>query len=198
MTVAASGIPIYEDYADVVERLIRTEGRSFLFPGLDQDDIAQEIRVECVRVMNKFDASRIGPSPYKYLKQCVKNFLFNMRRGIYVPNNPPCIRCPYWSKYNKTCLIDEVGCQKIVDYRRNMSRRAAIHNPGTLDSEVLDYSVDASLDAVVLDDSIRDVLPESLVSDYLKMSDGRGSEVSAKNKRAIRQIVQELLDAQGD
>lgn len=198
MTTAVSGIPLYEDYADVVERLIRTEGRSFLFPGLDQDDIAQEIRVECVRVMNKFDASRIGPSPYQYLKQCVKNFLFNMRRGIYVPNNPPCIRCPYWSKYNKICLIDEVGCQKIVDYRRNMSRRAAIHNPGTLDAEVLDHSVDASLGAIVLDESIRDVLPNCLVSDYIKMSDGFSSEVSAKNKRAIRSIVQELLDAQGN
>lgn len=198
MTIALSGTPLYEDYVDVVEHLIRTEGRSFLFPGLDRDDIAQEIRVECVRVMNKFDASRIGPSPYKYLKQCVKNFLFNMRRGIYVPNNPPCIRCPYWSKYNKTCLIDEVGCQKIVDYRHNMSRRAAIHNPGVLDAEVLDDSVGANLDAVVLDESIRNMLPESLVNDYGKMSDGRGNEVPSKNKRVIRQIVQELLDAQSE
>jgi hypothetical protein len=198
MTIAASGISTYEDYADVVERLIRTEGRSFLFPGLGQDDIAQEIRMECVRVMTKFDASRIGPSPYRYLKQCVRNFLFNMRRGIYVPNNPPCVRCPYWSKLGKTCLIDEVGCQKIVDYRRNMQKRAAIHNPGTLDSEVLDYSVGANLDAIVLDESIRGILPESLISDYKLMLVGRSSEVSLKNKRAIRQIVQELLDAQGE
>jgi hypothetical protein len=198
MTIAASGTPTYGVYSDVVESLIRTEGRSFLFPGLDKDDIAQEIRMECVRVMTKFDADRIGPSPYRYLKQCVRNFLFNMRRGIYVPNNPPCVRCPYWSKHNKTCLIDEAGCQKIVDYRQNMARRAAIHNPGTLDSEVLDYSVGASVDAIVLDESIRDILPESLLIDYNLMKNGRSSEVSLKNKRAIRQLVQELLDAQGN
>lgn len=198
MTIAVSGTPTYEEYSDVVESLIRTEGRPFLFPGLAQEDIAQEIRMECVRVMSKFDASRIGPSPYRYLRQCVRNFLFNMRRGIYVPNNPPCVRCPYWNRHNKTCLIDEVGCQKIVDYRNNMRRKADIHNPGTLDSEVLDYSVGASLDAIVLNDSIRDALPESLISDYEMMLEGRSSEVPLKSRRAIRRIVQELLDAEGE
>jgi len=204
MTTLVSGVPTYTDYSDVVESLIRTEGRSFLFPGLGPDDVAQEIRMECVRVMTKFDESRIGPSPYRYLKQCVRNFLFNMRRGIYVPNNPPCVRCPYWSKHDKTCLIDEVGCQKIVDYRQNMARRAAIHNPISLEPsdngsiDVIDHNADPDLGAVILDESIREALPKTLLADYELMINGRSSEISAKNKRAIRQIVQELLDAQSN
>ena len=194
MNIAISGIPTYDQYSDVVESLIRTEGKTFLFPGLDRDDIAQEIRVECIRVMSKFDADRIGPSPYRFLKLCVRNFLYNKRRGIYVPNNPPCVRCPYWSKHNKTCIIDEVGCQKIVDYRRNMAKRAAIHNPSTLDAEILDYSGGNDLDAVLLDESIREALPESLLDFYKLMTLGRSNEIPAKPKREIREIVQRLIE----
>jgi hypothetical protein len=91
-------------------------------------------------------------------------------------------------------LIDEVGCQKIVDYRRNMARRAAIHNPGTLDSEVLDYSGGNDLDAMLLDESIREALPESLINFYNLMLAGRSNEVPPRQKREIREAVRRLMD----
>ena len=169
MQAAVSGTILYKEYSEVVESLVRTEAKTFLFPGLDYDDIAQEIRVECIRVMSKFDSARIGPSPYKYLKQCIKNFLYNKRRGIYVPNNPPCVRCPYWSKSKKTCLIDEMGCQKIIDYRNNMAKKAAIFNPAALESEILDGENGDELDALALNESIKEILPSNLLQSYKDM-----------------------------
>ena len=58
--VATSGTPTYSDINDIVEALVNTEGRRYPIPGYDHDDIAQEIRMECLRVLPYFDSGRIG------------------------------------------------------------------------------------------------------------------------------------------
>jgi hypothetical protein len=60
--IALSGLPAYNEISDIVEALVNTEGRRYPIPGMDHEDIAQEIRLECIRVMQHYDASRIGPS----------------------------------------------------------------------------------------------------------------------------------------
>lgn len=193
MTHVASGLIEYAEIADIIEALIHTEGRRYPIPGLDTDDIAQEIRLECVRVMHSYDPLRIGPSPYKFLQVCVRNFLYNMRRGIYVPNNPPCTRCPLWDRTKKICLVDEVGCDKIVQYRANMRTKAAIRRPNTLEVEVLDSCAEMDINAWMLDDSIRSVLPPNLIDSYEKMISGHGSEVSARHKKQVREFVSQII-----
>lgn len=193
MTPAASGLLEYADIEEIIEALIYTEGRRYPIPGLDGDDIAQEIRLECIRVMPSYDPSRIGPSPYKFLQVCVRNFLYNMRRGIYVPNNPPCTRCPLWDRTNKLCLVDEVGCDKIVQYRESMRTKAAIRRPNTLEVEVLDGGAEMDINAWILDESIRTVLPEHLISCYEKMISGRGGDVSPRHKKQVRDFVSQIV-----
>lgn len=190
--VAASGTPTYSDISDIVEALVYTEGKRFPIPGYDHDDIAQEIRMECFRVLPYFDATRIGPSPYKYLQTCIRNFLYNMRRGIWVPNNPPCVRCPLWDKLRRTCTIDEIGCDKIVQYRENMAAKADLRKPTSLEDDVLDNSQDQETDAMLLDQSIRDTLPHNLLPFYAKML--VGEKIPARIKRQIRLIVVEIIN----
>ena len=193
MTFAvASGAPTYSDISDIVEALTNIEGRRYPIPGYDHDDIAQEIRMECLRVLPYFDSSRIGPSPYKYLQTCVRNFLYNMRRGIWVPNNPPCVRCPLWDRIRRTCTIQEIGCEKIVQYRENMAAKADLRRPSSLEEEVLDNYQDDHSEAMLLDHSIRDALTTRLLPFYEKML--VGDKIPVRIKREIRLIVTEIIN----
>lgn len=191
--IVASGIPpVYSDISDIVEALVHTEGKRYPIPGYDHDDIAQEIRMECLRVLPYFDAGRIGPSPYKYLQTCVRNFLYNMRRGIWVPNNPPCVRCPLWDRVRRTCTIDEIGCEKIVQYRESMAAKADLRKPSSLEDDVLDNYQDEQADAMLLDQSIRGALSPRLIPFYDKML--VGEKIPARTKREIRLVVLEIIN----
>lgn len=187
MFVAVSGTPRYEDVADIVEALVYTEGKRFPIPGMDFIDTAQEIRMECFRVLQFYDSTRIGPSAFKYLQTCVRNFLYNQRRGILVPNNPPCVRCPLWDRMQKICTIDEVGCDKIVLYRESMATKAALKSPMLLDDEINDGTHEQEIDAVLLDQSIRSSLPPHLIPYYEKLK--QGDTIPARLKKQIRLIA---------
>jgi len=190
--VAASGTPSYADVQDVIEAIVYKEGRRQPIPGMDFEDTAQEVRLECIRVLQFYDASRIGPSPYKYLQTCVRNFLFNKRRGIWVPNNPPCVRCPLWDKVRKTCTIDEVGCDKIDQYRQNMATKADLRRPRSLQFDVSDNQHEEDVDAMVLDQSIRDALPSHLIDAYNKML--AGEKIPQRFKKQIRDIATGVIN----
>jgi len=190
--VATSGIPTYEDVSDIIEALVHTEGRKYGIPGVDFEDTAQEIRLECIRVLKFYDAERIGPSPYKFLQTCVRNFLYNQRRGIWVPNNPPCVRCPLWDKARKTCVIDEVGCEKIVQYRENMAIKANIKQPNSLEVDIMDYSHEEDVDLILLKDSIYQSLPEGLIIYFEKML--LGEKIPAHIKKEIKEIVLTIIN----
>lgn len=185
----------YEDVEEIVEALVQIEGRRYPIPGLGMEDIGQEIRFECSEVLSSFDPDRIGPNPYKYLQVCVRNRLYNMRRGVYVPNNPPCVRCPLWDKGLKRCKIDEVGCQDIVDYKKRMETKAQLRAPAGLNHDQVCSRTDGRLElaAKLLDQDIRSVLPKNLLPEYVKMITGHGSEVSSRNKQRVREVVRKLL-----
>lgn len=185
MTVCASG---FLQYSDVIEAIISTEGRKSIIPGMSFEDIAQEIRLECLRVLDAYNPKRIGPSPYKYLITCIKNFLYNIKRGIYVPNNPPCTRCPLWDKKKRSCLIDEIGCERITKYKNGMSKKAAIKMPNLLETEIVDVSQDVS--AFMLDESIKSLLTPRLLKAYEKLKSGK--KISQKAHNEIKEITKRL------
>lgn len=191
MTVA-SGIPSYEEVSSVIEVIVNTEGRRYPIPGMDFEDTAQEIRLECFRVLRHYDANRIGPSPYKFLQICIKNFLYNQRRGIWVPNNPPCVRCPLWDKIKKTCIVNEVDCNKIVQYRENMAIKAELKQPSSLDVDLTDSIQEVEVDHMILDQSIKQKLPKNLVDYYELLK--QGEDIPQKIKKQIREIIMEIIN----
>ncbi len=194
-TATPSGQLQYEDIEGIVEALVFTEGRRVPIPGLTFDDLAQEIRLECLRVLPTYERQK-SPVPFKYLQICVRNRLYNMRRGVYVPNNPPCARCPLWDKEAKICKIAEVGCQDIIDYRLGMDKKASLRSPSVLNEESSGADVRSvmELEAKILDEDIRDRLPRELLTDYIRMISGHGHRVSQRQKRRIRDFVQRVLD----
>ena len=190
--ITTSGIPTYEEVSGVIESIVHTEGRKYPIPGQDFEDTAQEIRLECIRVLQFYDSNRIGPSPFKFLQTCIKNFLYNQRRGIWVPNNPPCVRCPLWDRERKTCTIDEIGCDKIIKYRKNMATKADIKCPISLEIDVTDITPEQHMDSILMDQSIRNALPDKLIPYYEKLINGR--KIPNNLKTQIREIVTQVIN----
>lgn len=195
LTIRASGTLATEpEISGVIEVIAIQESRMASRSRMEIDDLQQEIRLACVKALNKFDPSRIGPSPYAFLRRCAKNHLFNLNRGTFVPNNPPCVRCSLWDSGNRTCSVAEEGCTKIVEYRKNMAAKAALKFPEHLGYYDALESRSSSVDAFILDSSIRQTLPSGLHGDYDKMLSGRTNEVGNKNRLLIRKIVRDLID----
>lgn len=194
--VMVSGVLAYTpEVSGVIEQIAYKEARIAARSRIEQDDLKQEIRMACIKALTQFDATRIGPSPYAFLVRCAKNHLYNLSRGTFVPNNPPCTRCPLWDKKTRTCSVKEVGCDKIVEYRKSMSAKASIKHADNLgDYETIDSVHSGDVDALVLYTSIKDKLPVDMLLDFEKMIDGRIKEVSSKRRGQIRKIVREFLD----
>lgn len=190
-----NSVPLqYAQVSGIIEVLVHKETRRLSRFAPDKPDLEQEVRLACIKACQLYDPNRIGPSPYQFLKTCVRNHLYNLSRGKYVPNNPPCSRCPLWDRANKVCIIKEEGCEKIKVYREHMATKAALHKPDNSGHEVLDARQGSDTDeSFMLDASIREVLPPHLVEPYQRMIDGYSSEVPAKIKAQVRKIVRNLL-----
>jgi hypothetical protein len=92
----------------------------------------------------------------------------------------------------KICTIDEVGCDKIVLYRASMATKAALKSPMVLDDDINDGSHEQEIDAVLLDQSIRSLLPPNLLVYYEKLK--RGDAIPARVKKQIRMIALEVIN----
>lgn len=75
-----SGIFTYETLHDDIERLVSMKSGLYSIPNYDRDDIAQEIRMMCLRALEKYDPSKNHSTPFNYLARCVDNRLRNLLR----------------------------------------------------------------------------------------------------------------------
>ena len=161
----------------------------------------------CWEALNKFEPDKLGKSVFHFVARCVDNALYNKFRGVFLDNNPPCLRCEYYIKETKSCMIDEVGCERIVNYRDRMARKRAIAAPlsynAHLDSDSeQDFSHHASLSVgsttgvCDLDDTLRASLDENLVPYYDRMVSGEGDEVPPHFRRIIQRQVRLIIEGQ--
>jgi DNA-directed RNA polymerase specialized sigma24 family protein len=191
--VQASGMLTYTpEISGVIESIAARESNVAARSRIERDDLRQEIRMACIKALSQYDPTRIGPSPFAFLQRCAKNHRYNLSRGTFVPNNPPCVRCPLWSRETRSCSVNEVDCTKIVDYRRNMTAKVSIKHAENLGSHETTDSSDSN-QAFALKQSIIDTLPQHLITDFQKMASGLAHEVSSKNKAAIRKFVRSMI-----
>jgi DNA-directed RNA polymerase specialized sigma24 family protein len=205
---SVSGIP-YMDAQDLVETIVSLKKAKYNFPGNDPEDLAQDIRLICWEALGKFDPSKLGKSVFHFVARCVDNRLYNQFRGVYLDNNPPCLRCPEYIKETKECAIDEVGCDRIVAYRDRMARRRAIAAPLSYNAHLdadqeTDFShheslsVGSSTGVCDLDDTLRSELDENLLPYYDRMVSGHGDEIPAHFRRMVQRQVKIILEEQNE
>jgi len=75
-----SGLYNYEVLHDDIERLVSMKSGMYTIPGFDRDDIAQEIRMMCLKALEKYEPSKNHSTPFNYLARCVDNRLRNLLR----------------------------------------------------------------------------------------------------------------------
>jgi len=205
---SVSGIP-YMDAQDLVETIVSIKKAKYNFPGNDPEDLAQDIRLICWEALGKFDPGKLGKSVFHFVARCVDNRLYNQFRGVYLDNNPPCLRCPEYIKETKECAIDEIGCDRIVAYRDRMARRRAIAAPlsynAFLDADQeTDFSHHESLSVgsntgvCDLDETLRSQLDENLIPYYDRMVEGYGDEIPAHFRRMVQRQVKIILEEQNE
>ncbi len=207
--MTASGIP-YNDHTSLVETIVSIKKGKYRFPGVDPEDIAQDIRIICWEALSRFDPAKMGKSVFHFVARCVDNRLYNQFRGVYLDNNPPCLRCPEWDKENKTCKIEEIGCDRIMQYRDRMARRRAIAAPtsysvldGEGDALTEDVNVPNSLTVGSLtgvtdmSDQFRLAVREDLRPYYDKMVNGQAHEVPSTIVKTIQVQIRTMM-AKGD
>ena len=81
----SSGIGLaYELVADDIERLVSMKVGLYSIPHFDRDDIAQEIRMVCVKALAKYDETKNHSTPFHFLARCVDNRLRNSLRKLKI------------------------------------------------------------------------------------------------------------------
>ena len=205
--VTASGIS-YDNAQDLVETIVSMKKTKYNYPGVDPEDLAQDIRLMCWEALEqKFDKAKLGKSVFHFVARVVDNGLYNKFRGIYLDNNPPCLRCPEYIKETKSCAIEEIGCDRIVSYRDRMARKRAIASPlsynAHLDSEGdQDFTHHASMSVgsltgvCDLDDTLRSELDDVLVPYYEQMVNGESDLVPVHYRRMVQRQVKTILKEQ--
>ena len=208
--MSVSGIA-YEDATSLVETIVSLKKKKYQFPGVDAEDMAQDIRVICWEALSRFDQEKLGKSVFHYVARCVDNRLYNQFRGVFLDNNPPCLRCEDYIKETKECRIDEVGCDRIIQYRDRMSRRRAIAAPTSY--SVMDQDSESVAEDMVvpkaltigsatgvsdLSDQLRAALPEHLKSFYDLVVAGHSDRVPPGTLKTIQQIVRVTLARSDD
>lgn len=206
---SVSGIP-YEEQLQLVETIVSLKKGKYKFPGVDPEDTAQEIRIICWEALSRFSPEKVGKSVFHFVARCVDNRLYNQFRGVYLDNNPPCLRCPEWNKQTKVCEIDEVGCDRIVQYRDRMARRRAIAAPtsySTLDGDAEGVSEDQKLPSSLttgsvtgltdLNDQFRLAVREDLRIFYDMIVEGKSNEVPQHIVKLIQTQIRSSI-AKGD
>jgi len=196
----------YANHQDLVETIVSMKKAKYNFPSVDIEDTAQDIRLICWDALLKYDPVKVGKSIFHFVARCVDNALYNKYRGVYLDNNPPCLRCEYYVKADKSCAIDEVGCDRIVSYRRRMAQKRAIAAPlsyntsfGT-DEEGSEFSNHESLSVgsttgvCDLDDTLRTELDANLVQFYDAMVNGDSDDVPAHYRRLVQRQVRIILE----
>lgn len=194
----ASGTLSYEEAHSTIEKIVSIKARQYVKPGQSVDDVAQEIRIICFQALEKYNPAKVGRSIFHFLARCADNGLYNQQRGIYLDNNPPCLRCEHYIKETKGCAIQESGCERIVQYRDKMARRRAVlapisYNVEEEEEEINIGFVPSPTGYLNLDEHIRSTIDPSLSGYYDQMTKEGASAVPAKIRKKIQVFVQNIL-----
>lgn len=155
----------------------------------EKDDIMQELKVACWSGVKKFDEKQ-QTSLRSFLNSCITHHIYNIRRSIYLPNNPPCYRCVYFK--DSECQIYEVDCQKIRRYRENLKKRQRLDKPLMCKEEYKIQDFKHQEDAILLDLSIKDKLTPYLEIQYEKLKNGE--EIDKNLLKEIRKVTKEIIE----
>lgn len=119
-----------QDFLAAVERVIAILAGPFTFPGYSRDDVAQEIRMEAIRVIARYDpwpdADGRPTQPLdNYLFRCSLNFCIRLRRDRLRRTDAPCRDCNNDVPHDPT-----PRCAQQAAWKRRQDRKANLQSNG--------------------------------------------------------------------
>lgn len=125
----------YEDIEDIVEYLVRTKCYNYSFDCFEPADIAQEIRIICLKALKHFDVNRVEEDKWKnFFGRCVDNGLKNLKRDRYIRTTSPC-KSDCELLHGDEHLNGDLGrvCKKWIKFRKTLQRKINIRHPVPID-----------------------------------------------------------------
>ena len=186
----------YEEAEKVIEDLVRIKGRKYSKRYLDVDDIAQEIRIKCWKILDKFCPEK-GQSLKTFLNVATENHLRNCIRDNFGTFSPPHKKdAEYFVDGRPTAKA--LGDPLVQKYLLRFSRKRAVNFPASIEHCEIEkedkhlFYDDTKAESIELDLSVRDILrDDDLIEGYeILMTGGRVSPVL---KERIQFLISEYL-----
>lgn len=174
-----------------VNRVIKQVGFSHKFGIYANEDISQEIYLECLKKLPKWDKKR---SLFNFLLVVTKNHLFNLKRDEWYRAECPCHLCDMKDD-GKTEHSDGRYCDKFLDWKKRNLRKANIAAPPSIPDNYIGLAhLDKNLNNMSnleLQDFIDERLPIKLRDIYLRMK--HGDKVSNLDKQKVLKFLKKIL-----
>jgi len=186
--------PTYKDIESMVEYLVKVKSDKFTFDHYDRDDIGQEIRIICLKVLGHFDFEKVKEDKWiNFFGRCVDNALRNLKRDKYIRPASTCSKeCRMLHGEDKD--ISKV-CKKWKNRQANNERKMTVKNPISIDI-VGDITYNYFENSVMTNDIKRfliDNIDEELRPTLLKLINGTKTKLSKKKVARVQISVKELL-----
>lgn len=184
------GIIEEQEFIDTVDRVIKQVGNNHKFGIYTSEDIAQEIYVECLKKLGRWDKKR---SLFNFLLVTAKNHLINMKRDEWYRPECPCSLCNMKDN-GKTGHDDGKYCEKFLDWKKRNLRKANIAAPPSIPESYSGLAhEDVNLDRMSngeLQDFIDERLPIKLRDVYLRIK--HGDKVSHIDKQKVLKFIKKI------
>jgi hypothetical protein len=190
---------------EIVETFVSQKSRRFKFVGIDEQEIAQIIRIKVWEILPRFDPDK-GKSLEAFLSVSIDHKLLNVKRDNLARFIPPCKRnnCPLYDSINKSCAIGYENCAPFQNYKARMKQKVSVRSPvsyhalgwgdGINEESVEDTTVNKDefidrVSAIVLRKGGLE-----LFKAYKMMLEGSKNEVSPKMRKRVRVTVKDIVD----
>lgn len=199
----------------IIEGIIRSKKRKHRFPGVSEDDIAQEIRKKIWESLHKFDESK-GQSLAVFLGVCAERRLKNFKRDEYIRYIPPCTqyKCPLFDDHLKICRFGQdltedtlserdYICKPYEEYMDRTKAKLYVRSPISFDVVQWGESGEPTIEAKHTNDFYETVHAKikshgaEEAKAFWALMQGRGAGIQNKMKQRVRSLVAEILEDMG-
>lgn len=193
--ISASGMIHYISVSGIIERIVDYYSNTPI-PDMGKEDVKQEIRLKCWVYVNAsgFDPYRCQHEHFNYFKKTAHDVVYNLRRGLIVPNNGPCNRCEFWNRKVKRCTSNQEECKKFQKYQHFMKTKLALKSPVGYDTKYMecishDYIDDREI--FTLEEHIIFNMPFEMQQDYALLRNGYS--IDPERESELKKLIINIL-----
>lgn len=200
---SASGL-LFNDVSSLIEKVARQKACQYRNIGFfDYDDIMQEVRIKCWRVLHKYNPHKFTTDLSVFLSICAENRMRDIRRSIVYKHNRPCIRCPFWNQSMAQsgihdCLIflDKMQCDKYNKHERYVQAKLSASHPVDIDNQrIIDNKSDQHINEVEIIDYVLSNIDKDLLPAFKQLlaNNFEIRKVRQKDRALLVKALKEIL-----